>query len=150
MAGETVLTVVGNLVGAPELRFTQGGAAVANFTVASTPRKYDKNKGEFVEGDALFMRVSVWREQAENVAESLAKGMRVVVVGELKQRSYETTEGEKRTVWEMEGYEVAPSLRFATAKVTKATKREAAASSSDAWGGAAQGGGTFDQDPPPF
>lgn len=119
MAGDTVITVIGNLTADPELRFTPSGNAVANFTVASTPRTYDKNKNEWVDGDALFLRCNIWREAAENVAESLVKGMRVIVVGRLKQRSYETKDGEKRTVIELEVDEIGPSLKFATAKVTR-------------------------------
>ena len=122
MAGETTLTVVGNLTTDPELRFTPAGAAVANFTVASTPRTFDKATGEWQDGDALFMRCSVWRQPAENVAETLTRGMRVMVIGRLRQRSFETREGEKRTVVELEVDEVGPSLRYATAKVLKATR----------------------------
>jgi single-strand DNA-binding protein len=122
MAGETVITVVGNLTDDPELRFTPSGAAVANFTVASTPRTLDKATNEWKDGDALFLRCSIWRQAAENVAESLQRGMRVVVQGRLKQRSYETREGEKRTVVELEVDEIGPSLRYATAKVTKASR----------------------------
>ena len=122
MAGETVITVVGNLTNDPELRFTPSGAAVANFTVASTPRTFDKNSNEWKDGEALFLRCSVWRQAAENVAESLQKGTAVIVQGRLKQRSYETKEGEKRTVYELEVDEVGPSLKFATAKVTKASR----------------------------
>jgi single-strand DNA-binding protein len=119
MAGETVITVVGNLVDDPELRFTPSGAAVANFRIASTPRTFDKQANEWKDGDALFLSCSVWRQAAENVAESLQKGMRVVVQGRLKQRSYETREGEKRTVVELEVDEVGPSLKYATAKVAR-------------------------------
>jgi single-strand DNA-binding protein len=119
MAGETIITVVGNLTDDPELRFTPSGAAVANFTVASTPRNFDKQTNEWKDGDSLFLRCSVWRQAAENVAESLQRGNRVVVQGRLKQRSYETKEGEKRTVFEMEVDEVGPSLKYATAKVTR-------------------------------
>jgi single-strand DNA-binding protein len=119
MAGETVITVVGNLVDDPELRFTPSGAAVANFRIASTPRTFDKQTNEWKDGDALFLSCSVWRQAAENVAESLQKGMRVVVQGRLKQRSYETREGEKRTVVELEVDEVGPSLKYATAKVAR-------------------------------
>ena len=119
MAGETVITVVGNLVDDPELRFTPSGAAVANFRIASTPRTFDKQSNEWKDGDALFLSCSVWRQAAENVAESLQKGMRVVVQGRLKQRSYETREGEKRTVVELEVEEVGPSLKYATAKVAR-------------------------------
>ncbi|MBE4761806.1 single-stranded DNA-binding protein [Streptomyces caniscabiei] len=120
MAGETVITVVGNLVDDPELRFTAGGAAVAKFRVASTPRTYDKQTQAWVDGESLFLPCSVWRHQAEHVAESLAKGMRVIVQGRLRQRSYEDREGVKRTVFELDVEEVGPSLRSATARVTKA------------------------------
>jgi len=120
MAGETVITVVGNLVDDPELRFTPSGAAVANFRIASTPRTFDRQTNEWKDGDALFLTCSVWRQAAENVAESLQKGMRVVVQGRLKSRQYETREGEKRTVFEIDVDEVGPSLRYATAKVTRA------------------------------
>ena len=119
MAGDTVITVVGNLTADPELRFTPSGAAVANFTVASTPRTFDKNTNEWKDGDALFLRCAVWREAAENVAESLQRGTAVIVQGRLKQRSYETKEGEKRTVYELDVDEVGPSLRYVT--VTKTT-----------------------------
>src|SRR3954462_8188413 len=122
MAGETVITVVGNLVDDPELRFTPSGAAVANFRIASTPRTFDRQTNEWKDGDALFLSCSVWRQAAENVAESLQRGMRVIVQGRLKQRSYETREGEKRTVVELEVDEVGPSLAFATAKVTRASR----------------------------
>ena len=122
MAGDTVITVVGNLTADPELRFTPAGAAVANFTVASTPRIFDRQSNEWKDGDALFMRCNIWREAAENVAESLTRGSRVIVQGRLKQRSYETREGEKRTVVELEVDEIGPSLRYATAKVTKASR----------------------------
>ncbi|MCK0091560.1 single-stranded DNA-binding protein [Rhodococcus sp. HNM0563] len=120
MAGDTVITVVGNLTADPELRFTPSGAAVANFTVASTPRMFDRQSNEWKDGEALFLRCNIWREAAENVAESLTRGSRVIVQGRLKQRSYETREGEKRTVVELEVDEIGPSLRYATAKVTKA------------------------------
>jgi len=119
MAGETVITVVGNLTGDPELRFTPSGAAVANFTIASTPRAFDKQSNEWKDGDTLFLNCSIWRQAAENVAESLQKGMRVVAQGRLKQRSYETREGEKRTVVELDVEEVGPSLKYATAKVAR-------------------------------
>jgi single-strand DNA-binding protein len=119
MAGETPITVVGNLTSDPELRFTPSGAAVANFTVASTPRNFDKQSNEWKDGEALFLNCSVWRQAAENAAESLTKGMRVIVSGRLKARSYETREGEKRTVFEIEVEEVGPSLKYASAKVTK-------------------------------
>ncbi len=134
MAGETVITVVGNLVDDPELRFTPSGAAVANFRIASTPRTFDRQTNEWKDGDALFLSCSVWRQAAENVAESLQKGMRVVIQGRLKQRSYETREGEKRTVVELEVDEVGPSLAFATAKVTRASR-------SGGGGGGYSGGG---------
>ena len=123
MAGETIITVVGNLVDDPELRFTPSGAAVANFRIASTPRTFDKQTNEWKDGDALFLTCSVWRQAAENVAESLQKGMRVVVQGRLKSRQYETREGEKRTVFEIDVDEVGPSLKYATAKVTRATRQ---------------------------
>jgi len=122
MAGETTITVVGNLTADPELRFTQSGAAVASFTVASTPRTFDKASGEWKDGDALFLRCNVWRQVAENVAESLTRGSRVLVSGRLRQRSFETKEGEKRTVMELEVDEIGPSLRYATAKVTKVSR----------------------------
>ena len=134
MAGETVITVVGNLVDDPELRFTPSGAAVANFRIASTPRTFDKQTNEWKDGDALFLSCSVWRQAAENVAESLQRGMRVIVQGRLKQRSYETREGEKRTVVELEVDEVGPALAFATAKVTRASR-------SGGGGGYSGGGG---------
>lgn len=119
MAGETTLTVIGNLVSDPELRFTPSGSAVANFTIASTPRTFDRQANEFKDGETLFLRSSVWREAAENVAESLTKGMRVIASGNLKSRSYETKEGEKRTVTEFEILEIGPSLRYANAKVNR-------------------------------
>ena len=122
MAGETVITVVGNLTADPELRFTPSGAAVANFTVASTPRIYDRQSGEWKDGEALFLRCNIWREAAENVAESLTRGSRVIVQGRLKQRSFETREGEKRTVYELDVDEVGPSLRYATSKVSKVSR----------------------------
>ncbi len=122
MAGETVITVIGNLTADPELRFTPSGAAVANFTVASTPRTFDRQSQEWKDGEALFLRCNVWRQAAENVAESLQRGARVIVSGRLKQRSYETREGEKRTVYELEVDEIGPSLRYATAKVQKMSR----------------------------
>ena len=123
MANDTLLTIVGNTTAPVELRFTQSGAAVANWTVASTPRSFDKSKNEWVDGETLFMRCTAWREMAENAAESLCdKGVRVIVTGFLKARSYETREGEKRTVQELDVQEVAPSLKYATAKVTKANR----------------------------
>jgi single-strand DNA-binding protein len=134
MAGDTIITVVGNLTADPELRFTPSGAAVANFTVASTPRAFDRQTNEWKDGEALFMRCNVWRQAAENVAESLTRGARVVVTGRLKQRSYETKEGEKRTVVELEVDEIGPSLRYATAKVNKVSRGS---------GGGDFGGGNF-------
>lgn len=122
MAGDTIITVVGNLTADPELRFTPSGAAVANFTVASTPRILDRQSGEWKDGEALFMRCNIWREAAENVAESLSRGSRVIVTGRLKQRSFETREGEKRTIVEVEVEEIGPSLKYATAKVNKASR----------------------------
>ena len=119
MAGETVITVVGNLTDDPELRFTPSGAAVANFRIASTPRNLNRQTNEWEDGEALFLSCSIWRQAAENVAESLQKGMRVVVQGRLKSRSYETREGEKRTVVELQVEEIGPSLRYASAKVTR-------------------------------
>ena len=143
MAGDTVITIVGNVTGDPELRFTPSGAAVANFTVASTPRAFDRQSNEWKDGETLFMRCSVWRDAAENVAESLGRGTRVVVTGRLKSRSYETKEGEKRTVVEMEVDEVGPSLRYATAKVVK-TQR----GSGGGFGGQQSGGyAASDTDP---
>jgi len=122
MAGDTVITVVGNLTADPELRFTPSGAAVANFTVASTPRQFDRQSNDWKDGDTLFMRCSIWREAAENVAESLTKGTRVIASGRLVQRSYETREGEKRTVVELQVDEIGASLRYATAKVTRSQR----------------------------
>lgn len=122
MAGETPLTLVGNLTGDPELRFTPSGAAVANFTVASTPRTFDRQTSEWKDGETVFMRCSIWREAAENVAESLHRGTRVVVSGRLVSRSWDTAEGEKRTVMEMQADEIGPSLKYATASVTKAQR----------------------------
>jgi single-strand DNA-binding protein len=143
MAGETVITVVGNLVDDPELRFTPSGAAVANFRIASTPRTFDKQSNEWKDGDALFLSCSVWRQAAENVAESLQKGMRVVVQGRLKSRQYETREGEKRTVFEIEVEEVGPSLKYATAKVTRAQRSGGGGGYNQ--GGGQQGGGYSNQ-----
>jgi single-strand DNA-binding protein len=137
MAGDTIITVVGNLTADPELRFTPSGAAVANFTVASTPRMLDKQTNEWKDGEALFLRCNVWRQAAENVAESLTRGARVVVTGRLKQRSFETKEGEKRTVIELEVDEIGPSLRYATAKVNKANR----SGGGDFGGGGGSGGG---------
>jgi single-strand DNA-binding protein len=137
MAGETVITVVGNLTADPELRFTPSGAAVASFTVASTPRTLDRATNEWKDGEALFLRCSIWRQAAENVAESLTRGSRVIVSGRLQQRSYETREGEKRTVIEMQVDEVGPSLRYATAKVNR-TQR--GSSTGGGFGGGSGGG----------
>ncbi|WP_061963279.1 MULTISPECIES: single-stranded DNA-binding protein [Demequina] len=137
MAGDTQITVVGNLTGDPELRFISSGAAVANFTVASTPRTFDRQSNEWKDGETLFMRCSLWREAAENVAESLTKGMRVIVTGRLVSRSWETN-GEKRTVTEMQVDEVGPSLRYATAKVTR-TQRSGGQGGGGNFGG---GGGS--------
>jgi single-strand DNA-binding protein len=141
MAGETVITVVGNLTADPELRFTPSGAAVASFTVASTPRTFDRQANEWKDGETLFMRCSIWREAAENVAESLTKGMRVIAQGRLVQRSYETREGEKRTVVELQVDEIGPSLRYASAKVTRAQR------SGGGGGGFGGGGGNFGGSP---
>lgn len=149
MAGDTQITVVGNLTGDPELRFIQSGAAVVNFTVASTPRTFDRQSNEWKDGDTLFMRCSLWREAAENVAESLTKGMRVIVQGRLVSRSWEAN-GEKRTVMEVQVDEVGPSLRYATAKVTR-TQRSGGQSSgggfSGGGGGASVPAGGSDNDP---
>jgi single-strand DNA-binding protein len=141
MAGETVITVIGNLTNDPELRFTPNGAAVASFTVASTPRTFDRQSNEWKDGDTLFLRCTVWRQAAENVAESLHKGTRVIVQGRLKQRSFETREGEKRTVVELEADEVGASLRSATAKVNKANRGANGGNGSFAGGGGGGGGG---------
>ncbi|MBL1073121.1 single-stranded DNA-binding protein [Nocardia sp. 2] len=144
-AGDTVITVIGNLTADPELRFTPAGAAVANFTVASTPRVFDRNSNEWKDGEALFLRCNIWREAAENVAESLTRGSRVIVSGRLKQRSYETREGEKRTVVELEVDEVGPSLKYATAKIAKTTRGGGGGGGfgGGGGGGAQQGGGNF-------
>ncbi len=139
MAGETVITVVGNLTSDPELRYTQNGLAVANFTIASTPRSFDRAANDWKDGEALFLRASVWREFAEHVAGSLTKGSRVVATGRLKQRSYETKEGEKRTSIELEVDEIGPSLRYATAQVTRAASSRDGGNSFG--GGGGQGGG---------
>jgi single-strand DNA-binding protein len=140
MAGETQITVVGNLTGDPELRFTPSGAAVANFTVASTPRTFDRQANEWKDGETLFMRCSIWREAAENVAESLTKGTRVIASGRLVQRSYETREGEKRTTVELQVDEVGPSLRYATAKVTRAQRSGGGGGFGGGGGGGFNGG----------
>jgi single-strand DNA-binding protein len=165
MAGDTVITLVGNLVDDPELRFTQSGAAVAKFRLASTPRTFDRQSGEWKDGESLFLTCNVWRQAAENVAESLQRGTRVIVQGRLKQRSYETREGEKRTVYEVEVDEVGPSLRSATAKVNKTARSGgasgggfgssggggSAAPADDPWAAstpAGGGGGSFSDEPP--
>ena len=138
MAGDTQITVVGNLVSDPELRYTPTGVAVANFRVASTPRTFDRQANEWKDGDSLFLTCNVWRQAAENVAESLQRGMRVVVMGRLHQRSYETREGEKRTVFEVEVDDVGPSLRNASAKVAKSSR---SGGGSGGFGGGGGGGG---------
>ena len=150
--GDVVVTVIGNLTGDPELRFTPNGQAVASFTVASTTRMLDKTTNEWKDGDTLFLRCSVWRQYAENVAESLTKGTRVLVTGRLKQRSYETKEGEKRTVVEMDVDDVGPALRNATAKVSRVARTDSgytgggsAGPSEDPWAAPASAG-----DEPPF
>ncbi|RKE20269.1 single-stranded DNA-binding protein [Streptomyces sp. TLI_171] len=143
MAGETVITLVGNLVDDPELRFTPSGAAVAKFRIASTPRTFDRQTNEWKDGESLFLTCNVWRQPAENVAESLQRGMRVIVQGRLRQRSYETKEGEKRTVFEVEVDEVGPSLRSATAKVTRANRTGGPGGGGGFGGGGQQGGGGY-------
>ena len=164
MAGDTVITIIGNLTSDPELRWTPSGAAVANFTIASTPRSLDRETQEWKDGEALFLRCNVWRQAAENVAESLTRGSRVIVSGRLKQRSFDTKEGEKRTVIELEVDEIGPSLRYATAKVTKASRGEGGGGFGGGGGGGfgssggAGGGGSSDpwstpagpSDEPPF
>lgn len=149
MAGDTVVTVIGNLTADPELRFTPSGAAVANFTVVSTPRSFDKDSGQWKDQESLFMRCSIWRQAAESATESLTKGTRVIVTGRLKQRSYETAEGEKRTVVELEADEVGPSLKFATVKVSKVSRQggDTSGGSDDAWSSVPSAATT---DEPPF
>ena len=154
MAGETTITLVGNLTADPELRFTPSGAAVANFTVASTPRTFDRQTSEWRDGDAMFLNCAVWRQAAENVAESLQKGMRVIVQGRLKSRSYETREGERRTVFEVDVDEIGPALRYATAKVSRNASGGGGGGqavvgrpSGGPQGGGGQGGGGFGDDP---
>ena len=164
-AGDTNITLIGNLTDDPELRFTPSGAAVAKFRVASTPRYLDRQTGEWKDGEALFLTCNVWRQAAENVAESLQRGTRVIVSGRLKQRSYETKEGEKRTVFEVEVDEIGPSLRYATAKVQKMSRSSGGgfntggAPTDDPWasatpaaasGAPAGGSGAFSNDEPPF
>src|SRR6516162_3073238 len=141
MAGDTQLTIIGNLVGDPELRYTPSGQAVATFRIASTPRYRDNSTGEWTDGNSLFLTCNVWRQAAENVAESLQKGTRVIVQGRLRQRSYETREGEKRTVFEVEVDEVGPSLRSATAKVTRANRSGGPGGGGGFGGGGGQQGG---------
>ena len=166
MAGDTVITVIGNLTADPELRFTASGAAVASFTIASTPRTFDRSTNEWKDGEALFLRCSLWRQAAENAAESLTKGMRVIAQGRLQQRSYETREGEKRTVIELQVDEIGPSLKYASAKVNRSQRGssgggfgasggdnfggQSGAPADDPWGSAppASGGGFSDE--PPF
>lgn len=156
MAGETPITLIGNLTADPELRFTPSGAAVANFTVASTPRTFDRQTNEWRDGDAMFLNCAVWRQAAENVAESLQKGMRVIVSGRLKSRSYETREGEKRTVFEVDVDEIGPALRYATAKVTRTSSGGGGGNGGGGGGGGRPsgggnsgggGGGSFGGDP---
>jgi single-strand DNA-binding protein len=149
-AGDVTITVVGNLTNDPELRFTPSGAAVASFTVASTPRFLDKATNEWKDGDALFLRCSVWRQAAENVAESLTRGARVIVTGRLRQRSYETKEGEKRTVVELEVDEVGPSLRYATAKVNKVSRGGGGGGGGGNFGGGGGGGGSAPAEDDPW
>jgi single-strand DNA-binding protein len=144
MAGETVITVVGNLTADPELRFTPSGAAVASFTVASTPRTFDRQSNEWKDGEALFLRCSIWRQAAENVAETLQRGMRVIVQGRLQQRSFETREGEKRTVIEMQVDEVGPSLRYATAKVNRTQRGSSGGGGGGGFGGDSAGAAPAD------
>ena len=164
MAGETIITVIGNLTDDPELKFTPSGAAVANFTVASTPRTFDKQTNEWKDGDALFLRCAAWRQLAENCAESLTKGQRVIVTGALRVRQYERQDGSKGTSVEMNVDEVGPSLRFATAKVTKASRSGSAgggagpgwdqpaqqAPAGDVWGTGSAGGAAGSTEEPPF
>ena len=146
-AGDTPITIVGNLVDDPELRFTPSGQPVARFRVASTPRFRDNATGEWRDGDSLFLTCNVWRQAAENVAESLTRGMRVIVSGRLRQRSYETKEGEKRTVYECEADEVGPSLRNASAKVNRAARSNGNGSGQPSPAGRTAGGSGEDADP---
>jgi len=147
MAGDTVITVVGNLTDDPELRFTPSGAAVAKFRIASTPRFLDKASGEWKDGDPLFLACNIWRQAAENVAESLQRGSRVIVTGRLRQRSYETKEGEKRTVYELEVDEIGPSLKYATAKVQKMQRSGGGGFGASGGGNSSNGGGGNFDDP---
>ena len=148
MAGETVITVVGNLTSDPELRYTQYGLAVANFTIASTPRNFDRASNDWKDGEALFLRCNVWRQVAENVAESLTRGSRVLVSGRLRQRSFDTKEGEKRTVVELEVDEIGPSLRYATAKVNKVSRGGGEGGGFGGGSSAPRGGGGAPADDP--
>jgi single-strand DNA-binding protein len=149
MAGETTITLVGNLTADPELRFTPSGAAVANFTVASTPRTFDRQTNEWKDGDAMFLNCAVWRQAAENVAESLQKGMRVIVQGRLKSRSYETREGERRTVFEIDVDEIGPALKYATAKISRNSGggQGGGSQSSGRSSGGGGGGNSYGDDP---
>jgi single-strand DNA-binding protein len=147
MAGETVITVIGNLVDDPELRYTPSGAAVAKFRIASTPRTFDRESNAWKDGEALFLTCSVWRQYAENVAESLSRGTRVIVQGRLKQRSYETREGEKRTVYELDVDEVGPALRFSTAKLNKSGASSGGGGGRSFGGGGGNTGGSAPDDP---
>ncbi|WP_116200878.1 single-stranded DNA-binding protein [Amycolatopsis circi] len=153
MAGDTVITIIGNLTSDPELRFTANGTAVANFTIASTPRTFNRSTSQFEDCDPLFMRCTMWKEKGENVAESLKRGMRVIAQGRLRQRTYETRDGESRTVVELTVDEIGPSLSYATAKVTKPSRKTAA----DPWAAAPAGegelvgaGANTDSEAPPF
>lgn len=150
MAGDTIITIIGNLTADPELRFTPSGHAVTNFTVASTPRSFDKASNEWKDGEALFLRCSIWRQAAENVAESLQRGARVIVTGRLKQRSYETQQGDKRSVIELEAEDVGPSLLWATATVHRGERASAGpkGQAADPWANTSGSGGFADQ--PPF
>lgn len=157
MAGETLITVIGNLVSDPEIRWTQNGFAVASFTIASTPRSYDRQSGEWKDGESLFLRCSIWREAAENVAESLRKGMRVIAHGKLAQRSYETESGERRTVIELQVEEIGPSLRRAKAQVTRNPSKDSGGAAYGASGFSApqddpwankEGASSFSEEPP--
>ena len=145
MAGETTIPVVGNLTSDPELRFTPSGSAVANFTIASTPRTFDRQSSEWKDGETLFLRASVWREAAENVAETLTKGTRVVAQGRLKSRTYDTKEGEKRTVMELEVDEIGPSLRYASAKVSRTQRSGGGGGGFGGDSGGGFGGGNSNQ-----
>src|SRR5262245_28656428 len=147
-AGDVTITVIGNLTDDPELRFTPSGAAVAKFRIASTPRFLDRQTNEWKDGEPLFLQCNIWRQAAENVAESLQRGARVIVTGRLRQRTYETKEGEKRTVMELEVDEVGPSLRYATAKVQKMSRSSGGGYGSSSGGGNASGGGGYGADDP--